>query len=37
MDNISEMQNIMFAQIYYMEPYNFHMVVICDETATQKV
>ena len=31
------MQNNMFAQIYYMEPYNFYMAVICDETANRKV
>ena len=37
MEIISKMQNIMFAKIYYMEPYNFYMAVICDETATRKV
>ena len=37
MDIISKMQNVMLAQIYYMEPYNFYMAVICDETATRKV
>ena len=31
------MQNIVFSENYYMQPYNFYMIVICNETATQKV
>ena len=37
MDIIWKMQNIMFAQIYYIEPYTFYMAVICNETATGNV
>ena len=39
MDIISKMQNIMFAENYYMQQYNFYMtvIVICNKTATQKV
>ena len=37
MDIISKMQNIMLAENYYMEPYNFYMTVICNEIATRKV
>ena len=37
MDIILKMQNIMFAENYYMQPYNFYMTVICNKTATWKV
>ena len=37
MDIISKMQNILFAENYYMQPYSFYMAAICNETATRKV
>ena len=31
------MQNFMLTESYHMEPYNFCMTVICNETATQSL
>ena len=37
MEIILKMQKFMFAENYYMEPYNFYMTVNFNETATRKV
>ena len=31
------MQNIYFAENFYMQPYSFYVTVICNETSTWKV